>query len=90
MDWKVFFATFGVVFLAELGDKTQLAGLNLAAESKMPFLVFLGSVAAYAVVTIITVMTGDVLTKFIRPEFIRYGAASLFIIIGVLMLSGKL
>ncbi len=90
MDWKVFFATFGVVFLAELGDKTQLAGLNLAAESKMPFLVFFGSVAAYAVVTLITVMTGDILTKFVRPEFIRYGAASLFIIIGVLMLSGKL
>ena len=90
MDWKVFFATFGVVFLAELGDKTQLASLNLAAESKMPLLVFLGSVAAYALVTLITVLIGETLTKFIRPEYIRYGAASLFIIIGVLMFSGKM
>ncbi len=90
MDWKVFFASFGVVFMAELGDKTQLAGLNLAAKSKMPFLVFLGSVLAYAVVTSITVMIGDTLTKFIRPEHIRYGAASLFIIIGILIFSGKL
>ncbi len=90
MDWKVFFASFGVVFMAELGDKTQLAGLNLAAKSKMPFLVFLGSVLAYAVVTFITVMIGDTLTKFIRPEHIRYGAASLFIIIGILIFSGKL
>ncbi len=89
MDWKIFFSTFGVVFLAELGDKTQLASLNLAAKSKMPLLVFLGSVSAYAVVTLITVVLGDTVARFIRPEIIRYGAASLFIIIGVLMLSGK-
>lgn len=90
MDWKVFFATFGAVFLAELGDKTQLASLNLAAKSKMPLLVFLGSVSAYAVITFITVMIGDTVAKFIRPEYIRYGAASLFIIIGVLMFTGKI
>ncbi len=90
MDLKVFFATFGVVFLAELGDKTQLAGLNLAAKTKMPFMVFLGSVGAYALVTLITVLIGDTLTKLIRPEYIRYGAASLFMIIGILMFSGKL
>ena len=89
MDWKIFFSTFGVVFLAELGDKTQLASLNLAAKSKMPLLVFLGSVSAYAVITLITVVLGDTVAKFIRPEIIRYGAASLFIIIGVLMFSGK-
>ncbi len=90
MDWKVFFATFGTVFLAELGDKTQLASLNLAAESKMPYLVFFGSVAAYAAITFITVMFGDTLTKFLKPEIIRYGAASLFIIIGVLMFADKI
>lgn len=90
MDWKVFFTTFGAVFLAELGDKTQLAGLNLSAKSKMPFLVFMGSVSAYALVTLVTVLIGDTVAKFIKPEYIRYGAASLFIIIGVLIFSGKL
>jgi putative Ca2+/H+ antiporter (TMEM165/GDT1 family) len=90
MDWKLFFATFGAVFLAELGDKTQLAGLNLAAKSKLPIVVFLGSVSAYAVVTLVTVAVGDSLTRFLRPEHIRIGAASLFIIIGVLMLTGKI
>ncbi len=90
MDWKILFATFGAVFLAELGDKTQLAGLTMAAESKKPFLVLLGSISAYAVVTLVTVLLGDTLTKIIRPEYIKYGAASLFIIIGVLMFSGKL
>ena len=90
MDWKVFSTSFGVVFLAELGDKTQLAGLNLAAKTKMPFLVFFGSVAAYAVITLITVMVGDTLTKFINPEHIRYCAASLFIVIGVFIFAGKI
>jgi putative Ca2+/H+ antiporter (TMEM165/GDT1 family) len=89
MDWKIFLSTFGVVFLAELGDKTQLASLNLAAKSKMPLLVFIGSISAYAVVTLITVMLGGAAAKVLRPEIIRYGAASLFIIIGVLMFSGK-
>lgn len=90
MDWKIFFATFGAVFLAELGDKTQIAGLTIAAESRKPLLVFMGSVFAYAVVTLVTVLVGGTLAKFIRPEYIKYAAASLFIIIGVLMFSGKL
>jgi putative Ca2+/H+ antiporter (TMEM165/GDT1 family) len=89
MNWKIFFATFGAVFLAELGDKTQLAGLNLAAKSKLPVVVFFGSVSAYAVVTLITIAIGDSLTRFFTPEHIRIGAASLFIIIGILMLAGK-
>ncbi|HDZ62198.1 MAG TPA: TMEM165/GDT1 family protein [Nitrospirae bacterium] len=90
MDWKVFFVTFGAVFLAELGDKTQLAGLNLAAKSKMPLLVFFGSVSAYAVVTLITVLIGGTVAKYVSPEYIKYGAASLFVIIGVLMFLDKL
>jgi len=90
MDWKVFLATFSTVFLAELGDKTQLAGLSLASRSKMPLIVFLGSVSAYTIVTIITVLIGAALGRFIRPEYIRYTAAIMFIIIGLLILWGKI
>lgn len=90
MEWKIFFATFAAVVLAELGDKTQLVGLNITAESKKPFLVFMGSVSGYAVVTLVTVLIGDTLTKFVRPEYIKYAAGSLFIVIGILILSGKL
>lgn len=90
MDWKIFLITFGAVFLAELGDKTQLAGLTLSAKSKMPLMVFLGSVSAYAGVTFITVFLGAALGRFIQPEYIRYTAAVMFIVIGSLILLGKI
>lgn len=86
MDWKVFLATFGAVFFAELADKTQLVGIGMAAKTGKPVSVWLGSVSAYVIVTVISVFLGAILAKFIRPELIRYIGASLFIIIGFLML----
>jgi len=90
MNWKVFFTTFGLVFLAELGDKTQLASLNLAAKSKMPFSVFLGSTVAYILVTLITVIIGDKVSNFLAPEYIKYGSAFVFILIGIFIITGKI
>lgn len=86
MNWEVFVATFGAVFFAELADKTQLVGIGMAAKTGRPIAVWLGSVSAYIVVTVISVFLGALMAKFIRPELIRYVGASLFIIIGVLML----
>ncbi len=86
MDWKVFLATFGAVFFAELADKTQLVGIGMAAKTGKPWSVWVGSVAAYIIVTVISVLLGSLMAKFIRPEMIRYVGASLFICIGVLML----
>ncbi len=85
MDGKIFLMTFGAVFLAELADKTQLVGIGMAAKSGKPFSVWLGSVCAYALVTIISVFIGAALGRFIKPELIRYLGAVLFIIIGVLI-----
>lgn len=85
MDWKVFFMTFGAVFLAELADKTQLVGIGMSAKSGKPFSVWFGSVSAYIIVTVISVLIGAVLGKFINPGFIRYLGASLFIAVGLLM-----
>ncbi|MEI6832086.1 MAG: TMEM165/GDT1 family protein [Candidatus Omnitrophota bacterium] len=86
MDWKVFVATFGAVFFAELADKTQLVGIGMAAKTGKPVSVWLGSVSAYIIVTVISVFLGALMAKFIKPELIRYIGASLFIIIGTLML----
>lgn len=90
MDFKIFFAAFSAIFLAELGDKTQLANLTLSAKSKSWVSVFLGSVIAFSVVTAITVIFGSLISKFIRPEYIKYSAAALFIAIGILMFLGKI
>jgi len=90
MDWAVFMATFSAVFLAELADKTQMVGIGMASKSGRPFSVWLGSVAAYMVVTVVTVLIGAALNRYVRPELIRYAGAVLFVVIGVLILLGKL
>ncbi len=89
MDWKIFIATFSAIFAAELADKTQLVGISMSAKSGKPFTVWMGSVAAYIVVTALSVFIGAAFGKYIRPDIIKYVGASLFIAIGVLMFLGK-
>ncbi|MCM8771394.1 MAG: TMEM165/GDT1 family protein [Candidatus Omnitrophica bacterium] len=83
MAWKVFIITFWSIFLAELADKTQFVGIGMSAKSGRPLVVLLGSVLAYTVVTLISVFIGATIGKYLKPELIRYTAASLFIIIGI-------
>lgn len=90
MDWKIFVATFGAIFFAELADKTQIIGINMTAKSGNPISVWLGSVAAYMVVTLLTVIIGAALSKFINPEIMKYAGGAIFIVLGVLMMMGKL
>ena len=90
MDWRILSATFGAVFFAELADKTQMVGIGMSAKSGRPFMVLLGSVSAYIVVTTISVFLGAILGKYIRPEVIKYAGALLFIAIGLLILAGKI
>lgn len=90
MDWRIFLATFGSIFLAELADKTQLVGISLSAKSGKPLTVWMASVSAYVIVTAISVLIGATFGKYVRPEIIRYGGASLFMIIGVMIFLGKI
>ena len=85
MDWKVFATTFLALFVAELGDKTQLAAISLTSETGKPASVFLGSVFALAVVTLIGVLFGSVLLQVVPEMYLRKAAALLFIVIGILM-----
>jgi len=50
MDWRVLLTTFGVIFLAEMGDKTQLAAMTMSAQSKRPWAVFIGASLALTAV----------------------------------------
>ncbi|HOW87761.1 MAG TPA: TMEM165/GDT1 family protein [Candidatus Omnitrophota bacterium] len=90
MDLKVFLATFSAIFFAELADKTQLVGITMSAKTGKPLSVFLGSVAGYMLVTLISVVLGTLLAKYIKPEFIRYGGATAFVVIGFLMFFNKI
>jgi len=90
MDFKVFTAAFAAILVAELADKTQLIGLCLSAKSGRPFSVWAGSVAAYMIVTVVTVAAGAMLGKYLKPDLVRYVGAILFICIGILMFFGKL
>ena len=90
MDIKVVIATFIAVFFAELADKTQLVGIGMASKTLKPWSVFIGSVVAYGLITLVSVFLGVSISKFLKPEYLRYAGASLFIIIGMLMFFGKI
>ncbi|MGI8897746.1 MAG: TMEM165/GDT1 family protein [Pyrinomonadaceae bacterium] len=89
MDWRVFVTTFGVIFLAELGDKTQLAAMTMAAQSKRPWSVFIGSALALTAVSAIGVVVGSVVGNYLPLIWIKRAAAVAFIVIGVLILLDK-
>jgi putative Ca2+/H+ antiporter (TMEM165/GDT1 family) len=90
LKWTAFWTTFGTLFLAEMGDKTQLAVITIAAQTRSPLSVFLGAALALALVSLIGVVVGSALGKYLPEDLLRKLAASAFIIIGVLMLWGKL
>ena len=89
MDLRVLITTFGIIFLAEMGDKTQLAAMTMAADTKKPWAVFLGASLALAAVSALGVLVGSVIGSYVPLEWVKRGAAVAFIVIGVLMLAGK-
>lgn len=89
MDWKVILSSFGLLFVAELGDKTQLATLALATKTGKPLSVFIGSAVALVLITGLAVLVGGLLNKHIPKDYVHYGAAILFIVVGIVMLIWK-
>ena len=86
MDWKIISTTFVVVFLAELGDKTQLAALSLTAGTHKPISVFIGAAVALLLATAIGVAVGEGLTRVVSPKVLKIFGAVFFIAVGVVML----
>jgi putative Ca2+/H+ antiporter (TMEM165/GDT1 family) len=89
MDLKLLLSTFGLVFLAELGDKTQLATLSLAASGHSRLAVFLGSAGALVLTSAIAVLAGAALTRVVPEVWIHRAAGVGFLIMGMLFLAGK-
>jgi Ca2+/H+ antiporter, TMEM165/GDT1 family len=90
MDWKIFGTAFLTLFLAELGDKTQLAVITMTSSTESKMSVFLGASLALIAVTLLGVVFGGVLSQYIPTEWLQRIVAAAFIIIGVLMLFGKI
>ncbi len=89
MDWRVLLTTFGVIFLAEMGDKTQLAAMTMGAQTNQPWAVFVGAALALTAVSAIGVVVGSVIGNYIPLVWVKRGAAIAFIVIGVLILADK-
>ncbi len=90
MEWKILIATFTSIFLAELGDKTQIAAIIMTSKTKNPHMVFIGSMCAFAVVTVIGITFGAAMTKVIPIHIIKILSAVAFITVGILILIGRL
>ena len=74
--------SFGVIFVAELGDKTQLATLSFSAAGSSRWAVFLGSALALVLTSAIAVLFGEALTRVVSPKTLQRCAGALFVGIG--------
>jgi len=84
LDPKLFLTVFSTVFIAELGDKTQLATLLFASKSSSGLLtVFVAASAALILTTLIGVVAGAALSQYLNPRYLSYAAGAAFIVIGV-------
>lgn len=83
MDWKVFLTVFGTVFLAELGDKTQLATVLFASRSTASlWIIFIAASAALVLTSAIGVAAGAFVAQYVNPRYLSYAAGAGFIVIG--------
>lgn len=83
MDLKIFITIFTTVFIAELGDKTQLATMLFATDREVSKLtVFLAASLALIVASAIGVMAGSLLSEYINEKILHYIAGAGFVIIG--------
>jgi len=82
----LFLTTFGLIFIAELGDKTQLAILAIATRSTLPaapWVVFAGSALALATTSALAVAAGTFVERTVPPHLIRWISGLLFFAAGI-------
>jgi len=90
MDLKLFATVFATVFVAELGDKTQLATLLYASDASQPKLtVFAASAAALVLTSALGVLAGSLVGEYVNPKVVRWIAGLGFIAVGVWVLLAR-
>jgi len=85
LDWHALWAAFGLVLVAELGDKTQLATMMLAADHHAALAVFLGAAGALVLVAGASALVGDSLYHLLPPATLHKIAGAAFVVLGVLL-----
>lgn len=85
MNWKLLLSTFSLLFLAELGDKTQLAVIAITCEHRQPLPILIGATIALALVTLMGVLFGEGLTRLLPADLLRKGAVVAFVLAGLLV-----
>ncbi len=87
MDWKIFFTIFISVFIAELGDKTQIATMLFASDKDVnKYMVFIAASAALIVASAVGVLAGSLFSAYINEKYLHYIAGIGFIAIGIVTL----
>lgn len=81
----VFGTTFITIFLAEIGDKTQLSTLLISAESHAPWVVFLGSAAALITTSLLGVLLGSWISKQLSPKALDKSAGVMLLFVSVML-----
>jgi putative Ca2+/H+ antiporter (TMEM165/GDT1 family) len=89
-SWAAFGSTLTLLFIAELGDKTQLAVLSLAGKHESVWAVFLGGSSALAGVTALGVAGGEGLRRLMPKQILMWLSTAAFIVMGALMASSAL
>jgi putative Ca2+/H+ antiporter (TMEM165/GDT1 family) len=88
MNWTLFATVFGTVFVAELGDKTQLATLLYASGAEAPkWTVFLASASALVLTSALGVLAGSLVSEYVSERMLEWIAGLGFIAIGVFTLA---
>ena len=86
---KEILSIIGLYFVMELGDKTMLSSLALAAKYN-PWVVFFGALIGLGLVTGLSVAGGQILSQYLSKETIQKVSGILFIAVGILILAGKM
>ncbi|MEM1366801.1 MAG: TMEM165/GDT1 family protein [Cyanobacteria bacterium P01_H01_bin.15] len=86
MDWQLLGITFVTIFLAEVGDKSQLAAIALSGGSKSPQAVFWGSTAALILASLLGVIAGGSLAELLPTKLLKSLAALGFILLALQLL----
>ncbi len=86
MNWITFFTVLGIIFLGELGDKTQLIVFNISLQHEKSYKVAIGAMIGFALIVSLAILLGNIIQMFIPLSFITLISGFVFIIIGIIEL----